>query len=55
MFGCDSVQTAVHGGRLHWAWGDTTLPGYPLGVFDTTSATTSVGTEIPKSGLAPLA
>ncbi|MEA3211609.1 MAG: hypothetical protein QOE70_4666 [Chthoniobacter sp.] len=42
VFGCDSVLNAVHRGRLFWAWGDTTLPGYPLGIFDTTSATTAV-------------
>ena len=41
IFGCDTVQSALHRGKLFWAWGDTTLPGYPLGVFDTTSATTS--------------
>ncbi|MFM8281917.1 MAG: hypothetical protein ACKOCW_00025 [Planctomycetaceae bacterium] len=45
VFGCDSVRVATHRGRLHWAWGDTTVPRYPLGVFDTTGATT---------GLAPL-
>src|SRR5262245_43594963 len=42
VFGCDSVLNAVHRGKLFWAWGDTTLPHYPLGVFDTTSATTPV-------------
>jgi hypothetical protein len=36
------VQNAVHRGKLFWAWGDTTLPHYPLGVFDMTSATTPV-------------
>ncbi len=41
-FGCDSVQNAVHRGKLFWAWGDTTLPHYPLGVFDMTSATTPI-------------
>lgn len=40
VFGCDSVQVAAHRGRLHWAWGDTTVPRYPLGVFDTTGGTT---------------
>lgn len=39
-FGCDSVQNAVHNGRLFWAWGDTTMARYPLGVFDMTSAVT---------------
>ncbi len=41
-FGCDSVQNAVHNGKLFWAWGDTTLAHYPLGVFDTTSAVTPI-------------
>jgi hypothetical protein len=41
-FGCDSVQNAVHNGKLFWAWGDTTLARYPLGVFDMTSATTAL-------------
>ncbi len=40
IFGCDSVLNAIHRGRLFWAWGDTTMPGYALGIFDTTSATT---------------
>ncbi len=42
VFGCDSVQTVVHGGRRHWLWGDTTLPGYPLGIFDSLGAVTGV-------------
>ena len=42
ILGCDSVQTAVHRGRMYWAWGDTTLPGYPLGLFHMTSATTEL-------------
>lgn len=42
ILGCDSVQNAVHRGRLFWAWGDTIVPGYPLGIFDMTSATTAV-------------
>lgn len=42
VFGCDSVQNAVHRGKLFWAWGDTTLPHYPLGVFEMTSATTPI-------------
>lgn len=42
VLGCDSVQNAVHRGKLFWAWGDTTLPNYPLGIFDMTSATTAV-------------
>jgi hypothetical protein len=27
---------------MFWAWGDTTLPHYPLGIFHMTSATTSI-------------
>jgi hypothetical protein len=42
ILGCDSVQNAVHRGKLFWAWGDTTMPHYPLGLFDMSSATTSV-------------
>ena len=42
ILGCDSVQNAVHRGRLFWAWGDTTMPSYPLGIFHMTSATTVV-------------
>ncbi len=40
VLGCDSVQVAPYRGRLIWLWGDTTLAHYPLGVFDSTSATT---------------
>jgi len=42
ILGCDSIQNAVHRGRLFWAWGDTTLARYPLGIFHMTSATTAV-------------
>jgi hypothetical protein len=42
IVGCDSVQNAVHRGKLFWLWGDTTLPRYPLGIFDGTSATTAI-------------
>jgi hypothetical protein len=42
ILGCDSVQTAVHAGRLYWAWGDTTLARYPLGLFHMLSATTDI-------------
>lgn len=40
VLGSDSVQNAVYNGRLFWAWGDTSLAPYPLGIFDTTCATT---------------
>lgn len=40
VFGCDSVLMTPHDGKLFWLWGDTTVPGYPLGVFHATAATT---------------
>ncbi|TWT97816.1 hypothetical protein Pla108_19680 [Botrimarina colliarenosi] len=40
VLGCDSVQLAEHRGRLYWLWGDTTLAGYPLGLFHMLGATT---------------
>jgi len=42
VLGCDSVQNAVHRGRLFWFWGDTTLARYPLGIFDGTGATSAL-------------
>jgi hypothetical protein len=42
ILGCDSVLNAVHDGRMFWAWGDTNVAGYPLGIFDTTSAMTPI-------------
>jgi hypothetical protein len=42
VMGCDSVQNAVYQGRMFWAWGDTSLASYPLGVFHMTSATSAV-------------
>ncbi len=41
VVGCDSVQNTTHDGKLFWAWGDTLLPNYPLGIYNTTSATTA--------------
>jgi hypothetical protein len=40
IVGCDSVQNAVYRGKLFWAWGDTSLLHYPLGLYHMTSATT---------------
>ena len=42
ILGCDSVQNTVHDGKLFWAWGDTVLPGYPLGRFHMIGATTAL-------------
>ncbi len=41
IIGSDSIQSALHRGRLFWAWGDTIVPKYPLGLFHMSSATTS--------------
>ena len=42
VLGCDSVQNAVHEDRMFWVWGDTNVARYPLGIFDSTSATTAI-------------
>jgi len=42
VLGCDSVQNAVYNGKMFWAFGDTTLAHYPLGIFHMTSCTTAV-------------
>jgi len=42
VLGCDSVQNAMHRGKMFWLWGDTTIAHYPLGIFDGTSATTAI-------------
>ncbi|HEX6962723.1 MAG TPA: hypothetical protein VF175_12710, partial [Lacipirellula sp.] len=39
VFGCDTVQSTVYRGKRYWLWGDTDLPRYPLGIFDSSSAT----------------
>jgi hypothetical protein len=41
VIGTDTVQTAAYKGKLHWIWGDTNVPNYPLGIFHTSGATTS--------------
>lgn len=40
VFGCDSVLMTRFGNRLFWLWGDTTVPGYPLGIYHSSAATT---------------
>ena len=42
VLGSDSVNTAIYNNKLYWAWGDTNLAHYPLGIFHTSSATTSL-------------
>jgi hypothetical protein len=39
VVGSDSVVNALYRGKLYWFWGDTNRPGYPLGNFDVTGAT----------------
>jgi hypothetical protein len=39
VLGSDSVLTAVFQGKIHWFWGDTNRPGYPLGNFHVPGAT----------------
>ena len=46
VFGSDSVVNAVYRGRIHWFWGDTHKPSYPLGNFHVPGATSS----LPSSG-----
>ena len=39
IFGCDSVQCVAYQGKLHWLWGDSDVPHYPLGIFSSSGAT----------------
>jgi hypothetical protein len=39
VFGSDSVVNTLYNGRLHWFWGDTNKPSYPLGNFQVPGAT----------------
>jgi hypothetical protein len=41
VFGCDTVQSTVYRGKRFWLWGDTDLPHYALGVYDSSCATTA--------------
>jgi len=50
VLGQDSVVNALFQGKLHWFWGDTNRPDYPLGNFHVPGAT-SERTE--KGGLDP--
>lgn len=50
VFGCDSVQTVLHENQRYWVWGDTTLPKYPLGLFDSLGA---ISTALPFDRLEP--
>jgi hypothetical protein len=39
VLGSDSVVNALYRGKLYWFWGDTNRPGYPLGNFHASGAT----------------
>ncbi|MEE2946951.1 MAG: hypothetical protein VX392_01410 [Verrucomicrobiota bacterium] len=45
VFGSDSVVTAIYRGKLHWFWGDTNRPSYPLGNFHVPCATSQLPGE----------
>lgn len=40
--GQDSAHAHVYGGQVHWFWGDTNRPSYPLGNFKTAGATSQL-------------
>ena len=42
VFGSDSVVTAIYRGKIHWFWGDTNRPAYPLGNFHVPFATSQI-------------
>lgn len=42
VMGSDTVRTTSYKGKLFWLWGDTNLAAYPLGIFDTPVATSSL-------------
>jgi hypothetical protein len=42
VVGQDSVQAVVYRDRIHWFWGDTSKPEYPLGNFATSGATSEL-------------
>jgi hypothetical protein len=46
VFGQDSVMAVPFAGKIHWFWGDTNRPKYPLGLFQTSGATS----ELPGQG-----
>jgi len=42
VMGQDSVLEATFQGKIHWFWGDTNRPSYPLGTFGTPGATSNL-------------
>jgi len=43
--GQDTVMTVVYRGRVHWFWGDTSRPAYPLGLFKVSGATSALPSD----------
>ncbi len=46
VMGQDSVQAVVYRDKIHWFWGDTNRPGYPLGNFHVSGAVS----DLPENG-----
>lgn len=42
VLGSDTVQIATYKGKLMWLWGDTNLPAYPLGIYNTPVASSTL-------------
>ena len=42
VLGQDSVQAVIYRGKIHWIWGDTLQPAYPLGNFRSSGALSDV-------------
>jgi hypothetical protein len=51
VMGQDSVQATPYHGKIFWLWGDTNVPQYPLGNFQTTCALTPLDVK-PEAGIA---
>jgi hypothetical protein len=45
VLGSDSVLNAVYQGEVHWFWGDTNRPAYPLGNFQSPTARSKLPTD----------
>jgi hypothetical protein len=52
VLGSDGAVNAVFNGRIYWFWGDTNLPGHPLGIFHVPGATSQLPAD---GGLDPVA
>lgn len=51
VMGQDTAVAVVRGDRIRWFWGDTSLPGYPLGHFGTATATAARAGLDPSVGI----